>query len=95
MIDQALPVGRKTGIQHDAAGVGRGCPQKGMITMMTRRNPYKIVKYDSGVYGVEYIDHPGVGFPESWGSRRHATAYMAALLGLTYEEYRKSYYGKA
>ncbi len=53
-----------------------------------RRNPYKVVKYDGGAYGVQYIDYPGVGIPESWGSMQHAMAYMAALLGMTYDEYK-------
>lgn len=51
-----------------------------------RRDPYKIVKYDGGAYGVQYKDYPQVGFPESWGSMQHAQQHMAALLGLTYEE---------
>ena len=58
--------------------------------MTPRRNPYKIVKYDGGAYGVQYVGYPGVGIPESWGSRQHALAYMAALLGLTYKEYKES-----
>ena len=53
------------------------------------KNPYKIVRLGSGLYGVQYKDHPGVGFPESWGSMIHATAYMAGLLGLTLDEYRR------
>lgn len=55
----------------------------------TRSNLYKIVSYGSGLYGVEYADHPRVGIPESWGSKAHAVAYKAHLLGLTYEEYSR------
>lgn len=58
-----------------------------------RRNPYKIVKYDGGAYGVQYKDFPGVGIPESWGSMAHAREYMANLLGLTYDEYRRAVNG--
>ncbi len=53
------------------------------------KNPYKIVKFEAGKYGVQYKNHPEVGFPESWGSMIHATAYMASLLGLTLDEYRR------
>lgn len=53
------------------------------------KNPYKIAKFKAGKYGVQYKNHPGVGFPESWGSKIHATAYMAGLLGLTLDEYRR------
>ena len=60
-----------------------------------RRNPYKIVKYDGGVYGVQYKDFPGVGSPESWGTMKHALTYMAALLGLTYDEYRRADNGRS
>ena len=49
--------------------------------MMTR-NPYKIVQLKDGRYAVEYKNYPHVGIPDSWGTKAHATAYMAALLGL-------------
>lgn len=29
------------------------------------------------------------GEPDSWGTKAHATAYMAALLGLTVDEMRR------
>ena len=32
---------------------------------MIKRNPYKVVSYGNGLYGVEYEDYPHVGFPES------------------------------
>ncbi len=34
-------------------------------------------------------DYPHVGIPDSWGTKAHATAYMAALLGLTVDEMRR------
>lgn len=52
-------------------------------------NPYKIASFSDGKYGVQYKDYPQVGFPESWGTKAHALKYMANLLGLTYEEYRR------
>lgn len=52
-------------------------------------NPYKIVSYGNGLYGVEYKNYPKVGFPESWGTKAHATKYMANLLGMPFEEYVK------
>ena len=57
---------------------------------MIKRNPYKVVSYGNGLYGVEYKDYPHVGFPESWGTYKHAVEYMANLLGLTYEQYRRN-----
>ena len=55
-------------------------------------NPYKIslLNAEKRIYGVEYKDkrYKMVGFPESWGSKLHARKYMAALLGLTWEEFR-------
>lgn len=53
------------------------------------RNPYKIVQLKDGRYAVEYKDYPHVGIPDSWGTKAHATAYMAALLGLTVDEMRR------
>lgn len=53
-------------------------------------NPYKIVSLGGGYYGVQYIDYPQVGLPESWGSLDHAKAYMASRLGLTREEYKEA-----
>ena len=53
------------------------------------RNPYKIVQLKDGRYAVEYKDYPHVGVPDSWGTKAHATAYMAALLGLTVDEMRR------
>lgn len=53
------------------------------------RNPYKIVQRKDGRYAVEYKDYPHVGIPDSWGTKSHATAYMAALLGLTVDEMRR------
>ena len=50
---------------------------------MIKRNPYKIVSYGNRLYGVEYKDYPHVGFPESWGTYKHAVEYMSNLLGLT------------
>ena len=35
-------------------------------------------------------DYPHVGIPDSWGTKAHATAYMAALLGLTVDEMRRA-----
>lgn len=55
---------------------------------MKKRNPYKIVSFGSGLYGVEHANYPHVGIPESWGSKQHALRYMAALLWLTYDEYK-------
>ena len=57
--------------------------------MMTR-NPYKIVQLKDGRYAVEYKNYPHVGIPDSWGTKAHATAYMAALLGLTVDEMRRA-----
>ena len=57
------------------------------------KNPYKIVSFGNGLYGVQYKYYPQVGFPESWGTKAHALKYMAALLGLTYEEYGRAYNG--
>lgn len=54
------------------------------------RNPYKIVQLKDGRYAVEYKDYPHVGIPDSWGTKAHATAYMAALLGLTVDEMRRA-----
>lgn len=55
-------------------------------------NPYKIslLNAEKRIYGVEYKDkrYKMIGFPESWGSKLHARKYMAALLGLTWEEFR-------
>ena len=53
------------------------------------RNPYKIVQLKDGRYAVEYKNYPHVGVPDSWGTKAHATAYMAALLGLTVDEMRR------
>ena len=53
------------------------------------RNPYKIVQLKDGRYAVEYKDYPHIGVPDSWGTKAHATAYMAALLGLTVDEMRR------
>ena len=53
-----------------------------------RENPYKIVSFGDGRYGVQLVGYPQVGLPDSWGSRQHAMAYMATQLGLTLEEYR-------
>ena len=53
------------------------------------RNPYKIVQLKDGRYAVKYKDYPHVGIPDSWGTKAHATAYMAALLGLTVDEMRR------
>lgn len=52
-------------------------------------NPYKVVSLGNGIYGAQYKDYPYIGIPESWGTRKHATAYMAALLGLTLDEYKR------
>lgn len=59
------------------------------------RNPYKVVpvgvtKDGAKIYGVAYIDHPYIGIPDSWGSKRHAVEYMAAMLGMTYTQYKDS-----
>ena len=56
---------------------------------MIKLNPYKVVLLGNGLYGVQYNDYPRVGLPESWGTKAHALEYMANLLGLTYEEYRR------
>lgn len=53
------------------------------------RNPYRIVQLKDGRYAVEYKNYPHVGIPDSWGTKAHATAYMAALLGLTVDELRR------
>lgn len=52
-------------------------------------NPYKVVSLGNGLFGVQYKDYPQCGFPESWGTKAHAMEYMANLLGLTIEEYRR------
>ena len=52
------------------------------------RNPYKIVQLKDGRYAVEYKDYPHVGIPDSWGTKAHALKYMAALLGMSYEQYQ-------
>ena len=54
-------------------------------------NPYHVIqigKREDGVkiYGVEYKDYPHVGIPDSWGTKAHALKYMAALLGMSYEQ---------
>ena len=54
-----------------------------------KSNPYKIVQLKDGRYAVEHKDYPHVGVPDSWGTKAHATAYMAALLGLTVDEMRR------
>lgn len=59
------------------------------------RNPYKVVPFgvtEDGkkIYGVEYIDHPYIGIPDSWGTKRHAVEYMAALLGMTYAQFMEA-----
>lgn len=54
------------------------------------RNPYKIVQLKDGRYAVQYKDYPHVGIPDSWGTKSHATVYMAALLGLTVDEMRRA-----
>ena len=54
------------------------------------RNPYKIVQLKDGHYAVEHKNYPHVGIPDSWGTKAHATAYMAALLGLTVDEMRRA-----
>ena len=56
-------------------------------------NPYHVIqigKREDGVkiYGVEYKDYPRVGIPDSWGTKAHALKYMAALLGMSYEQYQ-------
>lgn len=58
------------------------------------RNPYKVVpigvtKDGTKIYGVEYIDYQNVGIPDSWGTKRHAVEYMAAMLGMTYTQYKE------
>lgn len=53
------------------------------------RNPYKIVQLKDGRYAVEYKDYPHVGIPDSWGTKAHATAYMAALSGMSVDEMRR------
>ena len=55
---------------------------------MIRSNPYHVVKLADSTYAVEYKDNPGIGIPESYGTKKHATEYMAGLLGLTPEEMR-------
>lgn len=57
------------------------------------KNPYHVVQIgtrEDGVkiYGVEYKDYPHVGIPDSWGTKAHALKYMAALLGMSYEQYQ-------
>ena len=59
------------------------------------RNPYKIVQLKDGRYAVEHKDYPHVGIPDSRGTKAHATAYMAAVLGLTVEEMRRAGTSKA
>lgn len=62
-------------------------------------NPYKIslLNAEKRIYGVEYKDkrYKMVGFPESWGSKLHAQKYMAALLGLTLEEFKGTKFTEA
>lgn len=53
------------------------------------RNPYKIVQLKDGRYAVQYKTIRNIGIPDSWGTKAHATAYMAALLGLTVDEMRR------
>ena len=62
--------------------------REGECVMM--RNPYKIVQLKDGRYAVEYKDYPHVDIPDGWGTKAHATAYMAALLGLTVDEMRRA-----
>ena len=52
-------------------------------------NLYKVVPLGNGIYGVQYKDYPYIGIPESWGTKKHVLSYMAALLGLTLDEYRR------
>ena len=57
-------------------------PDKVIATMLSEE--------EDGRYAVEYKDYPHVGIPDSWGTKAHATAYMAALLGLTVDEMRRA-----
>ena len=57
-------------------------PDKVIATMLSEE--------EDGCYAVEYKDYPHVGIPDSWGTKAHATAYMAALLGLTVDEMRRA-----
>lgn len=60
------------------------------------RNLYHVVQIGTKedgtkMFGVQYKDKflKYIGFPESWGTRQHATNYMAGMLGLTYKEYQE------
>ena len=63
--------------------------------MQGMKNPYKVeivgVKEDGKkVYGVILPKHSNVGIPDSWGTRQHATKYMAeCMLGILYGEYKQ------
>lgn len=54
-----------------------------------RTNPYKVVSLGANLYGVQYVDYPYIGLPDSWGAKKHAIEHMANLLNLTYDEYRR------
>ena len=61
-------------------------------------NPYKveIVGMDGSkkIWGVMYKESrlSGVGFPESWGTKTHATKYMAeCLLCIPWKEWKANY----
>ena len=53
-------------------------------------NPYNLVQLKDGRYAVEYKNYPHVGILDSWGTKAHATAYMAALLGMSMNEMRRA-----
>ena len=55
-------------------------PDKVIATMLSEE--------EDGHYAVEYKDYPHVGIPDSWGTKAHALKYMAALLGMSYEQYQ-------
>lgn len=57
-------------------------------------NPYKVVQIGTRedgtkIWGVEYKDYPKVAICSSWGTREFAMSYMADLLGLTYDEWKR------
>lgn len=37
-----------------------------------KTNPYKVVSLGANLYGVQYVDYPYIGLPDSWGTQKHA-----------------------
>ena len=58
------------------------------------KNPYKVevvgMNDNKKIYGVILPEHRNVGVPDSWGTKQHATKYMAeCMLFVPYGEYKQ------